>query len=119
MKVLATALSAGSGTVGGVFTPTLFVGAALGALYGQVLVGVSSLSDTVIPGYVMVGMGAFLASITYAPLMSIVMIFEMTLSYEVILPLMLACVIGQHINIQSDNDFRHHEFLLFLFFIFF
>ncbi len=45
----------------------------------------------------MVGMGAFLASVTYAPLMCILMIFEMTLSYEVILPLMLACVIGHHI----------------------
>jgi CIC family chloride channel protein len=97
LKVAATALSSGSGTVGGVFTPTLFVGAALGALYGHVLVGLSPLSDTVISGYIMVGMGAFLASVTYAPLMCILMIFEMTLSYEAILPLMLACVIGHHI----------------------
>lgn len=97
LKVLATALCAGSGTVGGVFTPTLFVGATLGAIYGHVLVGVSPLSDTVISGYVMVGMGAFLASITYAPLMCILIVFELTLSYEVILPLMLACVIGHYI----------------------
>jgi CIC family chloride channel protein len=97
LKILATALSSGSGVVGGVFTPTLFVGAALGALYGNLFVGISSLSDTIVPGYVMVGMGAFLASVTYAPLMSILMIFEMTLSYEVILPLMLACVISHHI----------------------
>ncbi len=96
-KVLATSLSSGSGTVGGVFTPTLFVGAALGALYGHALVGMSELSDTVVSGYVMVGMGAFLASVTYAPLMCILMIFEMTLSYQVVLPLMLACVIGHHI----------------------
>ena len=97
LKVVATALCSGSGTVGGVFTPTLFVGAVLGALYGHILVGLSPLSDTVISGYVMVGMGAFLASVTYAPLMSILMIFEMTLSYDVILPLMLACVISHHI----------------------
>jgi chloride channel protein, CIC family len=97
LKVIATALCAGSGTVGGVFTPTLFVGATLGAIYGHLLVGVSPLSDTVISGYVMVGMGAFLASVTYAPLMCILMIFELTLSYEVILPLMLACVIGHYI----------------------
>jgi CIC family chloride channel protein len=97
LKVIATALCSGSGTVGGVFTPTLFVGAAIGALYGHVLVGISTLSNTVISGYVMVGMGAFLSSVTYAPLMCILMIFEMTLSYEVILPLMLACVIGHHI----------------------
>jgi CIC family chloride channel protein len=97
LKVFATALCSGSGTVGGVFTPTLFVGAALGALYGHVLVGLSPLSDTVVSGYVMVGMGAFLAAVTYAPLMCILMIFELTLSYEVILPLMLACVISHHI----------------------
>ena len=97
LKIIATALSSGSGTIGGVFTPTLFVGAALGALYGHILVGMSSLSNTVISGYVMVGMGAFLASVTYAPLMCILMIFEMTLSYKVILPLMLACVIGHDI----------------------
>jgi CIC family chloride channel protein len=97
LKVIATALCSGSGMVGGVFTPTLFVGAALGALYGHILLGLAPLSDTVISGYVMVGMGAFLASVTYAPLMCILMIFEMTLSYEVILPLMLACVIGHHI----------------------
>ena len=42
----------------------------------------------------MVGMGALLAATTYAPLMSILMIFEMTLSYEVMLPLMLACITG-------------------------
>lgn len=96
LKIAATALCAGSGTVGGVFTPTLFVGAALGALYGHFVLSVTPLSDTVISGYVMVGMGAFLASVTYAPLMCILMIFEMTLSYEVILPLMLACVIGHY-----------------------
>jgi CIC family chloride channel protein len=71
----------------------------------------------VISGYVMVGMGAFLASVTYAPLMCILMIFEMTLSYEVILPLMLACVIGHHIaqsirphSIYTQRDeVKHHS----------
>ena len=66
---------------------------ALGALYGHLLVGISELSDTVISAYAIVGMGAFLSSVTYAPLMSILMIFEMTLSYEAVLPLMLACVV--------------------------
>jgi CIC family chloride channel protein len=105
LKVLATAFSTGSGAVGGVFTPTLFVGAALGALYGNILAGVSSLSDTTVASYAIVGMGAFLASVTYAPLMSILMIFEMTLSYEAVLPLMLACVIGHYIaqRIRPDS----------------
>ena len=105
LKIVATALCAGSGAVGGVFTPSLFVGAALGGLYGHVLVGLSPLSDTVVAGYTIVGMGAFLASVTYAPLMSILMIFEMTLSYQAVLPLMLACVIGHYIaqHIRPDS----------------
>lgn len=93
MKIIATGASAGSGAVGGVFTPTLFVGAALGALYGtglQNLVPVGDLSP--VSSYAVVGMGALLAATTHAPLMSILMIFEMTLSYEVMLPLMLACI---------------------------
>jgi CIC family chloride channel protein len=47
-----------------------------------------------VSSYAVVGMGALLAATTHAPLMSILMIFEMTLSYEVMLPLMLACITG-------------------------
>ncbi|QCS63108.1 ClcB-like voltage-gated chloride channel protein [Achromobacter denitrificans] len=95
LKTLATAASVGSGAVGGVFTPTLFVGAALGALYGTGLQALFPAVDlSAVSSYAIVGMGALLAATTYAPLMSILMIFEMTLSYEVMLPLMLACVTG-------------------------
>ncbi len=95
MKVIATAASVGSGAVGGVFTPTLFVGAALGYLYGALLNGIFPAGDvSTVASYAVVGMGALLAATTYAPLMSILMIFEMTLSYEVMLPLMLACITG-------------------------
>ncbi|KMW45714.1 MULTISPECIES: ClcB-like voltage-gated chloride channel protein [Ralstonia] len=93
-KVVATAASAGSGAVGGVFTPTLFCGAALGLLYGT---GMHALLPGAAPvpiSYAVVGMGALLAATTHAPLMSILMIFEMTLSYQVVLPLMLACITG-------------------------
>ncbi|MNV57179.1 Voltage-gated ClC-type chloride channel ClcB [compost metagenome] len=95
LKTLATAASVGSGAVGGVFTPTLFVGAALGALYGTGLHGMFPTGGlSAVSSYAVVGMGALLAATTYAPLMSILMIFEMTLSYEVMLPLMLACMTG-------------------------
>lgn len=93
-KILATALTTGSGAVGGIFTPTLFVGAAVGCLFGQ---GVHLLWPQVVSlpfTYAIVGMGAFLAAATSAPLMAILMIFEMTLSYQVMLPLMLACVLA-------------------------
>jgi len=93
-KVAATAATTGSGAVGGVFTPTVFVGAGLGLLFGH-------LAQAAWPGamsppftYAMIGMGGFLAGATHAPFMAIVMIFEMTLSYEIVLPLMLACVIA-------------------------
>ncbi|MGH8736762.1 MAG: ClcB-like voltage-gated chloride channel protein [Burkholderiales bacterium] len=91
-KIVTTASTTGSGAIGGVFTPTLFVGASLGLLFGQ---GVHALwpQATSMPfAYAIVGMGAFLAGATHAPLMAILMIFEMTLSYQVVLPLMLACV---------------------------
>ena len=93
MKVLATAASSGSGAVGGIFTPTLFVGAALGHLYGSTLHGVLPQASAV-SSYAAVGMGALLSATTHAPLMSILMIFEMTLNYQAMLPLMVACVMG-------------------------
>lgn len=95
LKTLATVASVGSGALGGVFTPTLFVGAALGALYGTALQGLFPAGSlSAVSSYAVVGMGALLAATTHAPLMSILMIFEMTLSYEVMLPLMLACMTG-------------------------
>ncbi|MFD4836270.1 ClcB-like voltage-gated chloride channel protein [Achromobacter sp. NPDC058515] len=106
LKILATAASVGSGAVGGVFTPTLFVGAALGALYGTGLHGLFPAGSlSAVSSYAVVGMGALLAATTYAPLMSILMIFEMTLSYEVMLPLMLACMTGYVIaqRIRPDS----------------
>ncbi|SFD04703.1 ClcB-like voltage-gated chloride channel protein [Collimonas sp. OK412] len=93
-KVLATAITTGSGAVGGIFTPTLFVGAAIGYLFGQLLHIVLPDLTSAPFAYAMVGMGAFLAAATSAPLMAILMIFEMTLSYQVVLPLMLSCVVA-------------------------
>ncbi len=93
-KIITTASSIGSGAVGGVFTPTIFIGAAFGSLFGTALgaafPGVAAASSA----YAIVGMGAFLAATTHAPLMAILMIFEMTLDYKITLPLMLACVIA-------------------------
>ncbi len=95
-KMLATAATVGSGAVGGVFTPTLFVGAVLGALSGQLWHAIWPTVTSVASAYAVVGMGAFLAATTHAPLMSILMVFEMTLDYQIVLPLMLACVIAHY-----------------------
>jgi CIC family chloride channel protein len=98
LKILATVATTGSGAVGGVFTPTLFVGAALGALFGT---GLQALlpHGHVIPGsFALVGMGCFLAAMTRAPIMSILIIFEMTLDYATVMPLMLACVSAFYVS---------------------
>src|SRR5262249_14811741 len=82
-KLVATGATVGSGAVGGVFTPTLLVGGALGALFGS---GVHTVFPawTALPhSYAVVGMGAFLAATTHAPLMAILIVFDMTLKHEI------------------------------------
>ena len=95
-KLLATAATVGSGAVGGVFTPTLFLGCAIGALFGAVLHSLLPGVTSVPAAYALVGMGGFLAATTHAPLTSILMLFEMTLDYDMVLPLMLACVTAHY-----------------------
>jgi chloride channel protein, CIC family len=102
-KIIATAATAGSGAVGGIFTPTLFVGAVLGCLFGIAVHTIWPHSTSAPFAYAMVGMGAFLAAATHAPLMAILMIFEMTLSYQVVLPLMLSCVVAYFIARTSEQ----------------
>ncbi|PXW27635.1 chloride channel protein, CIC family [Paraburkholderia caballeronis] len=102
-KLVATAATVGSGAIGGVFTPTLFVGAVLGSLYGQGMHALWPHGTSEPYAYAMVGMGAFLAGATQAPLMAILMIFEMTLSYQVMLPLMLACVVAYFVARSTGN----------------
>jgi len=96
-KVLSTASTVGSGAVGGVFTPTLFVGSAVGALFGGVMHFLLPQVVSEAGAFAVVGMGGFLAATTHAPLTSVLMIFEMTLDHEVVLPLILACVIAHYV----------------------
>jgi chloride channel protein, CIC family len=96
LKIIATSATFGSGAVGGVFTPTLFVGSSIGFLFGALAKGATGLAGIEPEVFALIGMGAFLAATTRAPLMAIILIFEITLDYEVILPLMLACVVGYY-----------------------
>jgi chloride channel protein, CIC family len=93
-KVLATSATVGSRAVGGVFTPTLFIGCAVGALYGGLLHQLLPTFTSVPAAYALIGMGGFLAATTHAPLTSILMLFELTEDYGIVLPLMLACVVA-------------------------
>jgi chloride channel protein, CIC family len=96
-KLVSTAATVGSGAAGGILTPTLFMGAAIGALFGDSVHLIDAHSTSQLAAYAVVGMGGFLAATTHAPLTSILLIFEMTLDYEVVLPLMLACVTGHYV----------------------
>jgi CIC family chloride channel protein len=95
-KVCATSATVGSGAVGGVLTPTLFIGCAVGSLFGGVLHQLMPHIVSVPAAYALIGMGGFLSATTLAPLTSILMIFEMTADYEIVLPLMLACVAAHY-----------------------
>ena len=96
LKLLATAATFGSGAVGGVFTPTLFVGAFLGYACGGALRFMLPHANINPLAFALVGMGAFLAAATQAPLMSILMLVELTRDYQIILPLMLGCVLAYY-----------------------
>ena len=95
-KALATSATVGSGAVGGVLTPSLSIGCAVGALLGGVLHQLMPHIVSAPAAYALIGMGGFLSATTLAPLTSILMIFEMTGDYEIVLPLMLACVTAHY-----------------------
>ena len=103
LKIIATSVSIGSGGSGGIFTPSLFIGAAIGAGMGLVLYDMDIIGH---PGaFALVGMAAFVASTTRATLTAIVLLFEMTASYEIILPLMLSCVVADAVcYVFSENS---------------
>ena len=90
LKLIGVTTSYGSGNAGGIFGPSLFLGAMLGGAIGTVAHGLLP-GYTATPGaYALVGMGALFAGIVRAPMTSVLMIFEMTQDYAVIVPLMIA-----------------------------
>ena len=103
-KMVATSITLGSGLPGGLFAPCLFLGAVAGGAYGHLL-------ELIFPGaglsggaYALVGMGAFLAAATHAPMTAIFLLFEVTDSYQVIIPIMITCVIGTSIARRFKKD---------------
>lgn len=103
-KILATAITLGMGGSGGVFTPALYIGAVAGGSYGVLV-------SHLIPGwgihpeaYALVGMGVVVAVATSAPITGILIVFEMTNDYAIILPLMMATVIGTIVGRRLEPD---------------
>jgi CIC family chloride channel protein len=93
-KIVATSITIGSGGSGGIFAPSLFMGAVLGGGFGQIVHALFP-HTTAFPGaYALVGMGAVVSGTTRAPITAMLIIFEMTANYRIILPLMFACIIS-------------------------
>ncbi len=93
-KPLATALTLGSGGSGGIFAPSLFIGSMLGLLFGRLVILLAPGAVTSPGGYALVGMGALFAGAAHAPITAVLIIFELTDDYRMILPLMTACVLS-------------------------
>jgi CIC family chloride channel protein len=94
VKILATSITLGSGGSGGIFAPSLFIGAMAGSLFGW-CAGILFPGIAGSPGaYALVGMGALVAGTTHAPITAILIIFELTNDYKIILPLMISCIIA-------------------------
>ncbi len=94
VKIIATGTTLGSGGSGGIFAPSLMLGACLGGAFGMLV-------EMLLPGqtahsgaYALVGMGAVVAGATHAPITAILILFELTSNYTIILPLMLSCIIA-------------------------
>ena len=93
-KILATSLTIGIGGSGGVFAPSLFIGAMLGAAYGTTTHQLLPSTAGAVGAYALVGMGAVFAGASRAPITAVVILFELTGQYSIILPLMLAIVLA-------------------------
>lgn len=103
-KIMATTLTLGSGNSGGIFAPSLFMGTMMGGAYGDLIHKVFP-TVTATPGaYAVVGMGAVIAAAAHAPLTAFMIIFEMTRDYQIILPLMVACVVSTMIAMRMAPD---------------
>ena len=103
-KLLATATTLGIGGSGGVFSPSLFIGASTGYLVGMALHALAPGMVSDPSAYALVGMGAVVAATTHAPMTSIIIIFEMTGDYRIILPLMLACIASTLLASKLDPE---------------
>ncbi len=100
LKIIAFSLTVGSGGAGGSIVPALFSGAMLGGAFGTV-VHAAFPAITAQPGaYALVGMGAVLAGTARAPLTAMLILFELTMDYNLMLPLMFACVVS---NVTSSS----------------
>lgn len=99
-KVAATAICYASGASGGIFAPVIFIGAMLGGLFGVALVHCFEADSSIAAGAALLGTGAFFAAVIRCPMTSILIIFEMTRNYSLILPLMVGNLLAYAISVK-------------------
>jgi CIC family chloride channel protein len=93
-KLLATSISLGSGSSGGIFSPSLYIGATLGAAFAALITMAFPSAPVSLPAFAMVGMGAMVGGGTGAAMTAVTMIFEMTRDYNIVLPMILAVAVA-------------------------
>jgi chloride channel protein, CIC family len=103
-KIAATSLTLGSGGSGGVFTPSLYIGAATGGAFGVLLAALFPGLGLHPEAYALVGMGAVVGAATHAPITAILIVFEMTHDYAIVVPLMLATVVATVVARHVEPD---------------
>jgi CIC family chloride channel protein len=103
-SILATSITLNFGGSGGVFTPSLYVGAATGGAFGVALTGLFPDLGLRPEAYALVGMGAVVAASTSAPITGMLLVFEMTNDYGIVLPLMLTTVIANLVARRLEPD---------------
>ncbi|MBA3894705.1 MAG: chloride channel protein [Gemmatimonadales bacterium] len=103
-SILATSITLNFGGSGGVFTPSLYVGAATGGAFGVALTGLFPDLGLRPEAYALVGMGAVVAASTSAPITGMLLVFEMTNDYEIVIPLMLTTVIANLVARRLEPD---------------
>lgn len=111
-KIVATAITLGSGGIGGVFAPSLFLGAMLGGAFGEAAGRVFPGAVAAPPAYALVGMAAVLSGAIHAPITAIMIPFEVTQDYHIILPLMFATVISTFLSEFLNKESIYSQALL-------
>jgi chloride channel protein, CIC family len=104
-KLLATSTSLGSGSSGGIFSPSLFMGATIGGAFASLLSLLHLPADINVPAFAMVGMGAMVGSGTGAVMTAVTMIFEMTRDYDIVMPMIIAVAlsVGVRRMLSAEN----------------
>ena len=104
VKIFATSLTLGSGGSGGIFSPSLFMGAMLGVFFGSFAHELFPFSTATPGAYALVAMGGLVAGTTRAPLTAIIIVFELTGDYHIILPLMITCIISTILSAKLSRE---------------